>query len=689
LDEVYQESEKSLDFARKVKYEWVSDSIIAMQRLIRNLQGLASSFPSFINENDGEAFEEKLVKHKIRLVACWYYIIKLQAKFWFGDYEEALAAASKAEPLLWTSRTVIQLVDYYYYCALALSSHYYQVSPDKQTEYLSTINSYRAQFKEWSDNCPENFLHGYLLISAEIARIKGDYLEAMRLYDQAIASAGENGFLQNEGICNELAGRFYLGHGLETVAKAYMREARYCYQRWRADGKVRQLDELYPQLLEQAPPVTAPGVSIGEVQLDALAVARASQAISSEIDLARLLDALMKTVMEQAGAEKGYLLLAHDGEFSVDVEAGVETGEIKVTLHDPPVSISALPESIINYVTRTKERVLLDDATSPNPFSEDSYVIRNQPKSVLSIPIVRQAQLIGIVYLENNLLSSAFTQDRVIILELLSSQAAISLQNAIEYTKRRQAEEALRELAQNLERRVMERTAQLEAANRELEAFSYSVSHDLRAPLRAIEGFSQAVVEDYSDRLDVEGMDYLRRLQTQAQRMGRLIDDLLSLSRVTRTEMSRSTVNLSSMAEEIMDNLKRSQPEREVEVFIQPRISAYGDPGLLRIVMDNLLGNAWKFTGKKSIGRIEFGVTQKDGESVYYVKDNGAGFDMGYADKLFTPFQRLHPPEEYPGTGIGLAIVQRIIHRHGGRVWAEGKVDEGAVFYFTLPGEKA
>ncbi|HSN69083.1 MAG TPA: PAS domain S-box protein, partial [Thermoanaerobaculia bacterium] len=227
-----------------------------------------------------------------------------------------------------------------------------------------------------------------------------------------------------------------------------------------------------------------------------------------------------------------------------------------------------------------------------------------------------------------------------------------------------------------------------EAANRELESFSYSVAHDLRAPLRSIDGFSQALLEDCGDRLDEDGRKYLRFVRESAQLMAQLIDDILTLSRVTRSELSRETVDLSALARAAHTRLERSEPGRDVEVVIQEGLVGDGDPRLLAVVFDNLLGNAWKFTAKRNRARIEFGATSNDGLPTYFVRDNGAGFDMTYAGKLFGVFQRLHAAHEFEGTGVGLATVQRIIHRHGGRVWAEGEVEAGATFYFTL-GERA
>jgi len=257
---------------------------------------------------------------------------------------------------------------------------------------------------------------------------------------------------------------------------------------------------------------------------------------------------------------------------------------------------------------------------------------------------------------------------------------------ASDVTERKRADEVIRGLNTELEQRVRERTAQLEAANQELEAFAYSVSHDLRAPLRGIDGWSMALLEDYGAELDAKAHTYLDRVRSEAQRLGGLIDDLLKLSRVTRSEMAIGCVNLSSLAETIATRLKEMHPGRTLEFLITPGLTGTGDARLLEIALNNLLDNAVKFTGPRPEARIEVGKTVGDGHSAFFVRDNGVGFDMAYAGLLFGAFQRLHKAREFPGTGIGLATVQRVIHRHGGRVWAEARVGEGATFNFTLGG---
>ncbi|UBF25802.1 GAF domain-containing protein [Kovacikia minuta CCNUW1] len=311
-----------------------------------------------------------------------------------------------------------------------------------------------------------------------------------------------------------------------------------------------------------------------------------------------------------------------------------------------------------------------------------------QTRAYAIAPIFTGKNLWGLLAVYQNGAPRSWQPAEVDLLAQIGIQLGVALQQAElfanlhqEVAERQQAEQQVRQLNQNLH----QRNAELEVVNQELEAFAYSVSHDLRAPLRSIDGFSQAILEDYTACLDETGQDYLRRIRSATQRMGQLIDDLLTLSRVTRSELRQETVNLSALAQAIATDLHQSDPSRAVEFAIQENLIDTGDPRLLRVVLINLLDNAWKFTSKKATARIEFNVTiQEDGKKIYFAKDDGSGFDMAYADKLFGPFQRLHSMSEFPGNGIGLATIQRIIHRHGGRVWAEGILGQGATFYFTL-----
>jgi PAS domain S-box-containing protein len=278
-----------------------------------------------------------------------------------------------------------------------------------------------------------------------------------------------------------------------------------------------------------------------------------------------------------------------------------------------------------------------------------------------------------------DLVTGLFSADIIAIDKQLWVLSSIS-----DITARKRAEDEVHRLNDVLERRVRERTAELETINTELASFSYSISHDLRGPLRGIDGFSQALLEDNKETLDGKSQDYLRRVREAAQHMGHLIDDLLKIARISKSEIQHKSVDLSAEARGVFESLQEQYPERSVEATVQEGLLAGRDARLIRILMEHLLGNAWKFTMREEKPRIEFGSFIKEGETIYFVRDNGVGFDMAYIGKLFGTFQRLHTLDDFPGTGVGLATVQRIINRHGGRIWAEGEVGKGATFYFTL-----
>ena len=312
---------------------------------------------------------------------------------------------------------------------------------------------------------------------------------------------------------------------------------------------------------------------------------------------------------------------------------------------------------------------------------------RLAPAVVVVPPILGWFVLLGYRagYYDATLALALLVLSSIIVFALLISLSSWSL--LLLDLKRGQAERERERLLREVEQLAVaaqRRAAELDVSNKELQGFAYSVAHDLRAPARQVNNFSQVLLKEYADRLDGRGRGYLQFLGNAAQKMGQLIDDLLKLSRVTRAEMVWEPVNLSEIAQSVAAGLRKRQPERQVEVTIAPGMVAIGDPQLLRTVLENLLDNAWKFTSTRPVARAEFGVTWEDTKPVYYVGDNGVGFDMSYVDKLFGAFQRLHRADEFPGTGIGLAIVQRIIQRHGGRVWAEGEVDKGATIYLTL-----
>jgi PAS domain S-box-containing protein len=436
LDAVWRESEMALEFTRGAKYGDVADIIRSQQRFIANMQGRTTTFSTFSDAQFDEAtFEAQLTGNRMALMIFWYWMLKLKARFLSGDYAEALAAAGKVKVLLWTSVAQIQQLEYFYYAALTVAACYENASAEQQQGWRELLTLHGEQLREWAENYPPTFADKHVLVLAEIARLEGRDLEAMRQYEQAILLAREHGFVQNEGLAYEVAARFYSGRGFETIAHAYLRNARNCYDRWGALGKVKQLDELYPHLHKELDP-TSPIVTIGTPvgQLDIETVIKASQALSSEIDLPKLIERLMRIAVEHAGAQRGLLVLLRGDEPHIEAEAVAGHKKVDVTVRRAAVAPSEIPQSALHYVIRTRARVVLDDALVANLYSEDEYVRAKRTRSVLCLPIVKQTKLIGALYLENNLTPGAFTPERLALLEMLASQAAISLENATLYS---------------------------------------------------------------------------------------------------------------------------------------------------------------------------------------------------------------------------------------------------------------
>src|SRR5271168_500244 len=448
LDAVWRESEQALDFIQKAKYRDLADIIVSQQRFIATMQGRTAAFSTFSDAQFDEAtFETQLTGNRMPMMICWYWIYKLKARLLSGDYADALAAADKAKAPLWAALGRAQLLDYFYYTALTVAALYQNASGDEQNTWRELLTAHREQLREWANNYPPTFGDKYALVSAEIARLEGRDADAMRLYEEAIQSARENGFVQNEGLAHELAARFYAARGAETIAHACLKNARHCYLRWGAFGKVRQLEELHPHL-RAAPVLASPIATIGTPvdQLDVGTVLKAAQAVSSEIVLDKLIETLLRIAVEHAGADRGLLILFQDDEPQTAAEATTGRGQVDVMLRRTSVSPAEHPESVLQYVSRTLESVLLDDALAQNPFSADQYIRDKRAKSVLCLPLVKQTKLIGVLYLENNLASHVFTPARISVLELLASQAAISLENARLYNDLEEREAKLRHL---------------------------------------------------------------------------------------------------------------------------------------------------------------------------------------------------------------------------------------------------
>jgi PAS domain S-box-containing protein len=362
----------------------------------------------------------------------------LQARFLSGDYEQAIRSAKKAKSLLWSSFSHIQEPEYWYYAALSQA----QISNLQDQETITLLKTHQKKLEEWAQTSPANFLNKSALVSAELSRIeKREFEKTLVLYHQAIDSARENGYVQNEAIANELAAKYLFSCDRELLAQDYLREARNSYERWGATAKVRSLEKTFPFLLIQSKSnAPIPVISTRPEFLDLLAATKASQAISSEIELEKLIEKLMHTVLEQAGAEKGFLLLVRNRKLGIEAKVAMENDEFVRLPSIPVAGFKDLPLSLIQYVERVKQSMILVDAQSSTIFSLDPYFKKIKPKSILCLPILRQAELVGLIYLENKLITNAFTPERLAVLDLLASQAAISLENATLYSDLKQAD---------------------------------------------------------------------------------------------------------------------------------------------------------------------------------------------------------------------------------------------------------
>jgi len=640
--------------------------------------------------------------------------------FWYGDRSKSLEMARNAHDYLNQSPRFCFYMDHFLQYGLLLIADLELVIPEESNNDVRVLGDditfCLEELKNLAEFCPANFGHKYQLLLAEKGAFQNAPMASVaKQFKKAIESAKENGFIQYQALGNELFALYLNNHNLVDAATAYLEEAVYLYQCWGCKARILYLKKNYDQLLPFLESVegnhentsteinsekhvstdlsadTSKGSQLGdESGLDFESVMKSSQIISSELELTTLAQKIMGILTESAGAQTAALILntpkgpcvqaripEYDGSEIVLPQLSQNTPKMLAQCLD-------LPRSIISYALRTDKVVNIEDVSNNSSFDNEPYLKSQSPQSILCVPVEYREKTIGMLYLENKLTSKAFTKSRLDVIKILLSQAAISIENARLF-------ENVNLLTQGLEQQVTERTEALsesnealQVANEELNAFSYSVSHDLRSPLRTMKGFSQILLSEYTNTLDSMGVRLLQRIKLGSSKMGDLINGLLELSRVQGQGIELSLVNLSDIANEIVNDLNENNAERTVEFICGSNIQVQGDERMLSSVMVNLLNNAWKYSAKKEHVTVEFGHEKQKGKMVYFVKDNGAGFDMENADTLFSTFARMHTEKEFSGTGIGLATVKRIINRHKGEIWAEAEKDKGAAFYFTL-----
>jgi predicted ATPase/signal transduction histidine kinase/DNA-binding NarL/FixJ family response regulator/tRNA A-37 threonylcarbamoyl transferase component Bud32 len=675
------------------------------------------------NENycylEGEAYsEEKSLS--VHLAAndifglYYFYVHKLILCYLFGDVSQAVKNSLSAELYLEGAVGHLSVSLFYFYDSLAHLEVYLNTSSEmEQEDLLLRVKNNQKQIQKWADIIPINFQHKYDLVEAEKARVLGQIVEAEDFYEQAIQGARNNEFIQEEALAYELAAKFYLARGREKFAQTYMREAHYCYGRWGAKAKVADLSTKYPQLITQLPrairttdtytknPIATTGNSSTEA-LDLAAVMKASQAISGEIVLEKLLSSLMKILIENAGAQKGFLILKKAGEWVIQASGEVASnGSNKTSNTEVLKSIplkNNLPLSIISYVVRTKESVVLNDASCDDSFIKEPYFQQYQSKSVLCTPLINQGKLIGILYLENNLTIGAFTPEHSQVLNLLSSQAAISIENANLYNQ-------LEDYSRMLELRVEQRTTELaeatnkaEAANKAKSAFLANISHELRTPLNAILGFSQLISR--SAQIPVEHKENLNIISRSGEHLLTLINQVLDLSKIEagRTTLNETFCDLHRLLNDLKDMFQLKADNKKLQLLFEGAsdIPQYvrTDEVKLRQVLINLISNAIKFTPKGTVS-VRFRCTHLnsfiDTETRatnldFEVEDTGIGIADDELNKLFEAFvQTKTGQQSQEGTGLGLVIARSFIQLMGGEITVSSKLGSGTIFKFNIP----
>jgi predicted ATPase/signal transduction histidine kinase len=668
LSEVQREAERGLDFVGKAGFSDVRQLIAGIDRFVRAMRGLTRHLSTYDDERFSEAeFESELERGRMPSLLFYHHVVKLMARFLSGDGEAALAAADRSSALLWAGLFSVQSYWFHLYSALALAAAFQRLPADEQQRTGRVLADHREQLREWAEVHPPTFENGYALVSAEVARVEGRELDAERLYAQAIRSAHENGFVQNEALAWELASRFQRARGLDLIADAYLREARAGYERWGADGKVSQLERLHPQILERRSLAPTATFAARSEQLDLLSVVKASQTISGEIRIEKLVDTLLRIVLEQGGARRGLLILARDGDLSVEAEAslGEEGVSTRILPSQAVESSLLLPVSVARYARLTRKPVILDDAAAgAGKFSTDAYFTRQRPRSLLCLPVIRQESMVGLLYLENDLVAGAFTADRLTALTLLASQVAISMENARLHLETRRA--------------VRMRDEFLLIAAHELRTPMTSLTLSLRTLQRAPET-GQAIPETVM-RQSVEVA------ARQATRLNQLIGTLLDGSRIETgwPTLDLSSVDLGAIVRRVAERFGGELARGRCTLSIQGCSPVVGrwDASRIDQLLSNLLSNAVKFGAGKP---IEVRFSQEEGTARLAVQDHGIGIEPAHQRRIFERFERAVAVQHYGGLGLGLYIGRRIAEAHGGALRLVSAPGAGSTFIVELP----
>jgi predicted ATPase/signal transduction histidine kinase/CheY-like chemotaxis protein len=681
----------------KLEYQLIYLNI--WQQVVFNLQG-ESMVPYKLQ---GKAFDEEtmlppLLESNYGMAAFAVYLARTMLSYLFKEGDKALENAILAERYEQANTGVMVVPIYQFYYSLVLLATLPTVSDGEQSDILEKVETYQQQMKVWATHAPENFQHRYALVEAERARFLGEP-GAGGWYEQAILLADKNNYQIEEALAYELAAEYYEERGMKKIARTFFQEAHSVYSHWGARAKVADLERHYPELSEPCDAInTTVNATVlhSSMQLDLTSVIKASQTLSQEIVLSKLLANMMRIVIENAGAEKGILLLPQENKWVIETEGYADNDEVRVLCSLALEEYSQLPHTVIHYVARTRENVVLSDAVQEGSFRQDSYILREQCKSILGMPLVNQGKLVGIIYLENKLTRAAFNQQRLEVLTLLSSQLAISIRNSLLYN---QLEKKVTERTRALQQEITERKRVEEKANSANKAksdFLSNMSHEFRTPLNVILGFAQILQRDLTLNEDQQGQVAI--INRHAHHLLDLINEVLDLAKI---ESGQITLDITSFdLDNFFESLKESFQQQAVDKGLSFTITKdkdliryiKADERKLQQIFINLLSNAFKFTRTGDISLRAGSFRQEEGPLMLSceVKDTGVGIIPEDQKKIFAPFiQSSASVDQSIGTGLGLSITKQFVHLMGGDITLTSTPGVGSIFSFEIAIEQA